>query len=70
MLTVSILLTALRAVGPAVAAAKEFKALYDGAVETFSDKTDQDTLKHAYELAVNDAANAHQQLQDLVARHS
>lgn len=47
----------------------EFKALWDqfrGGLKP----ADQETAKRAYELAISEAADAHEDLQDLVAQHT
>lgn len=52
---------------PAVLAqASEFKTIFDQIVSTFDDDTDQETLKSAYELAVEGSEQAHSDLQTLV----
>lgn len=65
----SILLSALPVVGPVVAAAPQFKALFDMAKQALSTE-DQATASQAYDLAIQQAADAHTNLQDLVRRHS
>jgi hypothetical protein len=60
----------LPAVGPVVAALPEFRKIYDGIVQTFDSATDQQTLMDAYDTAISGAADAHQDLQDLVRQHS
>lgn len=53
------ILRSLPVVGPVLAAAPEFKALYDAAVAALN-PTDQDTAKEAYAdlIADNDAGHA------------
>jgi len=69
-ISLSSLLGLLPVVGPVIAAAPQFKALWDEAVSTFAHPADQDTLKSAYDVAVSGADDAHQQLQELIAQHS
>ncbi len=57
----------LPVVGPVIAAAPEFKKLWDGIVATFDSDADQATLKDAYALAIDDRDAAHADLQKLVA---
>ena len=59
MFSLSSILKLLPAVGPAVAALPEFKAVYDQVVATFHE-TDQAKLKEAYAdlIADNDAGHA------------
>jgi len=70
MLTVGLALKALQSVGPVIAALPEFKKLFDAAVSTFDKNADQETLRRAYDLAVDGAADAHADLQKLVAENS
>ena len=58
-------LNLLPKVGPIVAAAPEFKALFDQIIATFGEH-DQDTLKEAYALATSHARDAHAELAALV----
>ena len=68
-ITLASALSFLPVVGPVVAALPEFKKLWDEIVSTF-DGSDQQTLQQAYDLAISEAADAHQDLQDLVAQHT
>lgn len=54
-LTLADALSVLPVVGPGIAAAREFKAIWDAAVETLN-PTDQDTAKAGYDdlMAEND----------------
>jgi hypothetical protein len=52
-----------------VAAAPDFKQLWDELVHTFHGHPAQQDLKDAYAAAISDAADAHQDLQEIVARH-
>lgn len=70
MFTVALALELLQAVPKVVAAAPSFKKIWDQIVGVFDKDTDQDTLKEAYDLAISDAADAHTDLQDLVARNT
>jgi ABC-type transporter Mla subunit MlaD len=70
MLGIPFLLQLLQAVPQAVAAAPDFKRLWDQAVATFHGHPAQQDLKDAYAAAVSDAADAHQDLQEIVARHT
>ncbi len=67
MITVAWALQLLQAVPKAAAAAPQFKALWDQLIATFDKKADQQTLKDAYPLALSDAADAHSDLQALIA---
>lgn len=70
MLSVAWGLQLLQAVPKVVAAAPDFKRLFDQFVGTFKSSADQQDLKDAYAAAISDAADAHEDLQDIVARHS
>jgi ABC-type transporter Mla subunit MlaD len=70
MLGISWALELLQAVPKVVAAAPQFVKIWDQLVDTFDKDTDQQTLKDAYALAISDAADAHSDLQDLVAANS
>lgn len=59
-------LNLLPVVGPAVAALPEFKRLYEQLGLVTGGKADQDTLKRALDLAVQDRDAAHNDLQALV----
>lgn len=69
MVNLSTLLGVLPVIGPVAAALPEFKKLWAEASSMFSHK-DQATLRQAYDLAMSDAADAHDDLADLVAQHS
>lgn len=69
MLSVSWALKLLQIVPKAIAAAPEFKHLWDQLVHTFDGNASQQDLKAAYEAAISDAADAHEDLQEIVARH-
>jgi len=69
VLSISWALGLLQAVPQAVAAAPDFKKLWDQLVATFDGKPEQQDLKDAYEAAISDAADAHADLQEIVARH-
>ena len=69
-MNLSSLLGVLPIVGPAIAAAPEFKRLFDEATAALKSDQDQATAKQAYDLALGNAANAHTALQDLVRRHA
>lgn len=66
----STVLSVLPTVGPLIAAAPEFKRLIEEIIGTFDRERDQAELKAAYELALSDAADAHSDLQAIVARNS
>ncbi len=70
MITVAWALELLRAVPQVVAAAPDFKRLWDQLSDTFDSDTDQQTLQEAYDLALSDAADANQDLDDLVKANS
>ena len=70
MIGVSWALQLLQALPQAVAAAPSFKALWDQLVDTFDGKPEQQDLKDAYAAAISDAADAHADLQEIVARHT
>lgn len=70
MLGIPWLLSLLQAVPQAVAAAPDFKHLWDQAVATFHGHPAQADLKAAYDAAISDAADAHDDLQEIVARHT
>lgn len=63
------ILKLLPKVGPIIAAAPEFKRLIEEIMATFGER-DQAELQQAYEAAVTDAADAHADLQAIVARNS
>jgi hypothetical protein len=69
MLGMAWALKLLQAVPQVVAAAPDFKHLWDELVGTFKPHEQQD-LKDAYTAAISDAADAHQDLQEIVARHT
>ncbi|WJY18666.1 hypothetical protein QQS45_13855 [Alteriqipengyuania flavescens] len=56
-------------VGPIVAAAPEFRKLIEEIIATFTDERDQAELQLAYEHAISDAREAHEQLQTIIARN-
>lgn len=62
------ILNLLPAVGPVIAAAPEFVAMFKEAVATLS-TDDQEEAKRAYDLAISRAGDAHQRLADLVRKH-
>ncbi len=64
------ILRLLPKVGPIIAAAPEFKALIEDIISALTNPADQETLKVAYAAAIEGAAEAHQILQEIVARHS
>lgn len=64
---IATLLAALPAIGPVVAALPEFKRLFDEIMATAIEPRDQDELKKAYALAIQDSDQAHADLQALVA---
>lgn len=67
---IALLLQLLQAVPQAVAALPTFKAAWDGIVDAFDGDANQQDLKDAYAAAVSDAADAHEGLQEIVARHT
>lgn len=69
MLGVTWALELLQAVPKVVAAAPDFKRLWDQLVGTFAGAATQQDLKDAYIAAISDAADAHEDLQEIVARH-
>lgn len=69
MTTLSTILALLPKLAPAVAALPEFKRLFDQLVATFDSEADQAELRAAYELAIDDAEDAHGKLAAIVARH-
>jgi ABC-type transporter Mla subunit MlaD len=70
MLGITWALGLLQAVPKVVAAAPDFKKLWDQLVDTFDGEASQQELKDAYAAAISDAADAHEDLQEIVARHS
>ena len=64
------ILALLPKVGPIIAAAPEFKKLVDEIISTLKNERDQSELQRAYELAIDDAEEAHRHLQTIVARNS
>jgi ABC-type transporter Mla subunit MlaD len=68
-ITMGLALQLLQAVPKVVAAAPDFKRVFDSIVATFSG-AEQDDLKAAYDAAISDAADAHQDLQEIVDRNS
>lgn len=58
----------LQAVGPITAALPEFKAVYHGIVDTFSSKTDQQTLITAYHELQAENSGGHQRLQEMLRK--
>lgn len=70
MLGISWALGLLQAVPKVVAAAPQFKHIWDQLVETFHGDPAQQDLKDAYAAAISDAADAHTDLQEIVARNS
>lgn len=69
MISLPTVLALLPKVGPMVAALPEFRKLVQDIVATFDDSRDQAALMGAYELALDDAADAHDRLQAIVTRH-
>ncbi len=67
MFDISSILKLLPVVGPVVAAAPEFKKIYDQIVATFDDDADQDQLKEAYKDIIADNDAGHKRLQDKLA---
>lgn len=59
----------LQVVPKVVAAAPDFKHLWDQLVATFDGHQSQQDLKDAYTAAVSDAADADMDLQEIIARH-
>lgn len=70
MLNVAWALSLLKVVPQVVAAAPEFKRLYDQLVASFDKDADQETLQRAYDLALSDAEDAHDDLDELVRANS
>ena len=70
MVSAGMLLGLLQAVPKVVAAAPDFKRVWDQMVDTFDGKAEQSDLKDAYAAAISDAADAHADLQEIVARNS
>lgn len=69
MITIAWALALLEVVPKLTIALPEFKKLWDELIVTFSKSTDQQTLQQAYDLALSDAADAHADLQTLIAEH-
>lgn len=59
----------LQVVPKVVAAAPEFKRLFDQFVATFENDATQADLKAAYDAAISDAADANMDLEEIIARH-
>lgn len=70
LLSVGTLLQLLQAVPKAVAAEAEFKRVWGDIVAAFDGHRSQAELQAAYDAAISDAADAHQDLQEIVARNS
>lgn len=66
MFDITSLLKLLPVVGPVVAAAPEFKAIYDQMVGTFNQR-DQQVLREAYDDLVADNDEGHRRLQQKLA---
>lgn len=66
--TLNALLGVLPVVGPIIAAAPEFRRLYDQVAGSSGPK-DKATAKEAYDLAISEAKGAHERLQELVKSH-
>ena len=62
------ILSLLPKVGPIIADATEFKRLIDELVASFDTEREQALLQEAYDRAIVGAANAHDHLQQAVAR--
>lgn len=69
MVSIAWALSLLQVVPKAVAAAPDFKRLYDQLVETFDGHTSQQELKDAYAAATSDAADADADLQEIIERN-
>lgn len=65
-LNISTVLKLLQAVGPVTAALPQFKAVYDEITETFSSKTDQQTLQQAYRELQAENSGGHARLQEML----
>jgi ABC-type transporter Mla subunit MlaD len=70
MITIAWALQLLQAVPQVVAAAPNFKRLWDELVHTFHGNPAQQDLKDAYAAAISDAADANADLQEIIARHT
>lgn len=66
MVKIDTILKALSVVPAVTAALPEFKRLFDQLVATFDRDQDQETLRKAYDLAISDADDAHNDLQALI----
>lgn len=62
------ILKLLPAVGPAVAAAPEFKKVYDQIVNTFKHPQDQETLRTAYQELQAENSGGHARLQEMLRK--
>lgn len=69
-MTLTTILRLLPKVGPIIAAAPEFKKLVEELIATLTTEREQAELQYAYELAISNAEEAHNQLQAIVARNS
>lgn len=58
----------LQVVGPVVARAPEFKAVFDQIVDTFKGKDDQATLKKAYDELMAENSGGHVRLQEMLRK--
>lgn len=63
------LLGVLPVVGPVIAAAPEFKKLYDTFVDALDGGEDQATAKEAYDLAISEAREDRKRMQELANRY-
>jgi hypothetical protein len=70
MFNIGMIVGLLKALPAASIALPEFKKIYDQIVLTFDSKADQKTLQDAYDVALEDAADAHADLDDIVKRNS
>ncbi len=70
MISIAWALQLLQAVPQVVAAAPDFKKLWDQLVNTFDGDASQDELKAAYEAAISDAKDAHDVLDEIVRRNT
>lgn len=68
LFSISGIIKLLQIVGPITAKLPEFREVYDTIVSTFSNSTDQETLKKAYEELLAENTGGHARLQEMLRK--
>lgn len=67
-MTIPVIMKMLQAVGPITAALPEFKTFYRQVVDSFSKKTDQETLITAHRELLAENSGGHVRLQEMLRK--